>query len=512
MAIIYSYPRIYTVNEEQLLLISDNRTGKPTKNIGVGDLAAFITTDKQIQDFKLYNKSFCPSVTLTGNDLIMYSNGVWCKGSIGGGSYIEADYSVPGIISLDLSATGLGIPKSDYFLRGDNTWSPLSIPSNIVETFSSESGVFINVTNNVNASGNVTIGTVDLSATGLGSPTENYFLRGDNTWAEVSLDVNYESTLNPSLAIINDIGGFTAGTTVGDLLGTPLSSMWDTLLFPALPPVYKNPTISTTESFAGFAEIGETIVVPVTIQFVNKDSGGFDTGTMTLNRGGTPLGPLSVSTALFPPDILPQYGEPNPNNPQEKTTGTFTETFVFPTPTSGLTRVETYTGAASYLTGQELKNSLGQLSPPAIAAGTISNTATVRGYYPYFWGLTTSVWNNYATAVAEVVGRIQNPADPTVNKVVNNSSGQLNIAFNGTAGVDFMWFATPEAATTKTKWFETALNNGDIGGTDFADPNRNLFSSPDINAITTTLWGPVNYKIYVALKSSTTTTLQIKNN
>ena len=68
MAIIYSHPRTFSVNEEQLLLISDNRTGKPTKNISVGDLAAFITTDKQIQDFKLYGKSFCPSVTLTGND------------------------------------------------------------------------------------------------------------------------------------------------------------------------------------------------------------------------------------------------------------------------------------------------------------------------------------------------------------------------------------------------------------------------------------------------------------
>ena len=511
MAIIYSYPRTYSINEEQLLLISDNRTGKPTKNIGVGDLIDFIPTVIEIQDFKLYGKKFCSSVTLTGNDLIMYSNGVWCKGSISGGSYIEADYSVPGTISLDLSATGLGNPKSDYFLRGDNTWAPIVIPSGFVESFSSESGVFINVTTNVNATGNVTIGTVDLSATGLGSPSENYFLRGDNTWAEVSLDVNYDSTLNPSLAIINDIGGFKSGTTVADLLGTPLIEMWDTLLFPALPPNYSPPSISTTESFAGFAEIGETIVVPVTIAFLNRDSGGFDTGTMTLDRGGAPLGPLSVSTALFPPDIGDQYGEPNPNNPQTKTTGTFTETFTFPTPISGLTRVETYTGAASYLAGQELKNSLGQPEGPAIPAGTISSTATVRGYYPYFWGLTTSVWNNYATAVAEVVGRIQNPADPTVNKVVNNSTGQINIAFNGTAGVDFMWFATPEAATTKQSWFETALNNGAIGGTDFADPNRNLFSDPDVNAITTTLWGPVNYKIYVALKSSTTTTLQLKN-
>ncbi len=84
-----------------------------------------------------------------------------------------------------------------------------------------------------------------------------------------------------------------------------------------------------------------------------------------------------------------------------------------------------------------------------------------------------------------------------------------------------MFFATPSGSTTKTKWDDpnNPLNNGSIAGTSFTDPTRELFSapstqsitSPDQNAATDPLWTAINYKVYVALKSSDATTLRLKN-
>jgi hypothetical protein len=58
-----------------------------------------------------------------------------------------------------------------------------------VSDFSSTAGTFVTVTNNVSAEGSVSLGTVDLSATG--TPSVNTFLRGDNSWATVATEDNY---------------------------------------------------------------------------------------------------------------------------------------------------------------------------------------------------------------------------------------------------------------------------------------------------------------------------------
>ena len=70
-----------------------------------------------------------------------------------------------------------------------------TVPTNIVETIITTDGTFIDLTPDVATDGNVTI-TADLSATGLGTPTSDYFLRGDNTWATLVDNDNYVNSIS----------------------------------------------------------------------------------------------------------------------------------------------------------------------------------------------------------------------------------------------------------------------------------------------------------------------------
>ena len=69
---------------------------------------------------------------------------------------------------------------TDDFLRADGNWS--TPPGTGVTSFTNANGTFVSAgTVNTSATGGVTIGTIDLSATG--TPSGTKFLRGDNTWA-----------------------------------------------------------------------------------------------------------------------------------------------------------------------------------------------------------------------------------------------------------------------------------------------------------------------------------------
>ena len=72
------------------------------------------------------------------------------------------------------------------YYRNDSSWVPLTEDTVGVSTFTNTMGTFITGTNNAAATGAVSMGTLDLSAGGLGGSAaarELQFLRGDNTWA-----------------------------------------------------------------------------------------------------------------------------------------------------------------------------------------------------------------------------------------------------------------------------------------------------------------------------------------
>ena len=100
--------------------------------------------------------------------------------------------------------------KTIYFWNG-TSWVAMDGSSTGVTTFTNANGTFISATTvNTAATGAVTVGTLDLSATGTAGATT--FLRGDNTWATpTDTDTTYTlpttNGANPDLVLTASSGG-----------------------------------------------------------------------------------------------------------------------------------------------------------------------------------------------------------------------------------------------------------------------------------------------------------------
>ena len=102
------------------------------------------------------------------------------------GTYIDitnnsAATGAVGLGTVDLNAVDGTSDTNTRFLSKDNTWDVPSYTGAGVTAFTNTNGTFISAgTENAAATGAVTVGTIDLSATGTKDATT--FLRGDNTW------------------------------------------------------------------------------------------------------------------------------------------------------------------------------------------------------------------------------------------------------------------------------------------------------------------------------------------
>ena len=74
-----------------------------------------------------------------------------------------------------------------------------------VTDFTSTAGTFVNVTTNAAATGSVSVGTVDLSATGTADATT--FLRGDNTWSTSGDVTGPASSVDLSIPVFDGTSG-----------------------------------------------------------------------------------------------------------------------------------------------------------------------------------------------------------------------------------------------------------------------------------------------------------------
>ena len=173
--------------------------------------------------------------------------------------------------------------------------------------------------------------------------------------------------------------------------------------------------------------------------------------------------------------------------------------------------------AVYYCSGTQPYDSSGAAYCSPLSEGATSLcTRTITGIYPYYWGTLTcaaaaGVGRPTACCIKDGItgGTLTNG---TCNKVVSTSTGTINVTFGSTSS-DYLWFATPVASTTKTCWYETALNNGTIGGS--VTPGGNLFPDPDtVTGVDSfeACWSGQSYKIYISnYQSASSTNMELRN-
>ena len=285
-----------------------------------------------------------------------------------------------------------------------------------------------------------------------------------------------------SLATTEDV---TANLTVGSInsgdviaTGTTLTQFVKDLLITTYYPTFNAPSFSLTSNQASGQEIGTVINNTLTYNF---------------NRG-------SINGKLV-------WGIWQPATFQNYRAGAATNYVIDGSDewlgnTKSITgytllATQTYSGTVTYSTGSQATDSDGANYSTPLAGGTSTQSTTITALYPWFYG------------------KVAGGSKPTKNqalinswtKVVAGSSSTLSVTF--WSGInDWIWFAIPQASTSKTTWYIDVFNNWSIGWA------SNLFDSENIVSIDspTTLRNGVNYKIYVSnYQSQVVSTMQLRN-
>jgi hypothetical protein len=282
----------------------------------------------------------------------------------------------------------------------------------------------------------------------------------------------YSSSFSGSgVTTVDTVGGITYGTSINDLQGKTFSALFDDIFFPTINPT-ANPGSLVSTTSRTYEEIGATINVTVDSTFTqgtwtvigqsNRDYYGLPT-TYYYSSSTDVEFPYGINTSyIFSSYIV----TPETNN--------------FPT-------------AVSYSMGDQPVNSKGASYGSPISAGKLTDSdVSFTGIYPWFYGSSSAA--NFS--VSDIVTAIQSlysvsPSTNTVKSVTLSTSTITARYLNyQTSTPMWCWFAIPSTSTSKTKWYETAVSNGDIGGTG-TNP-FNAFSSQNINLYI----NGVSYKIY----------------
>lgn len=151
-----------------------------------------------------------------------------------------------------------------------------------------------NVALNANANGIVITYTDSTSTTlllGKATVTADGLMSKEDKAKLDSLDPtasgSYESSLDPTVATVEKLGGIDAGTTVAQLTGKSYDEIFDTLIFPTVNPTFTAPSASISlKSYQNVQEIGAN--APTAANF----NVSFNAGAITLagkkqnNRAG----------------------------------------------------------------------------------------------------------------------------------------------------------------------------------------------------------------------------------
>ena len=198
----------------------------------------------------------------------------WVKsGGAAGGVNVEGGSGVvdasKGLVFKDIDASGNLVFRS---ITGSGAAQISTIGDEIII------GLDASFSGEVNFGENIGDGDVSIYAVKQGDALQFRELKGgtnvtlsvsDNT---ITIDssgggATYQSTLDPATEAPEDVGGISAGTTVGDLLGSSFTEFVDDLLFPTVNPTFVNPNNSFNDNVNNLQEIGAVINIQFTASF-----------------------------------------------------------------------------------------------------------------------------------------------------------------------------------------------------------------------------------------------------
>jgi len=319
----------------------------------------------------------------------------------------------------------------------------------------------------------------------------------------------YNTALDGTLTMDRNIGGLSAGTAVSSLTGRTLVQLFDDILFPVANPTYTIPTITMTGPSTQTLEIGSTYLPTISVYGIKNDAGAFS--QLRVFRNGSSLFTDTTFTVSSTTAVPDQFTYPNPNNPNFRYTMTpsYYESYVIPPPVTGNLSTTTYNGDGNYASGSSKNNNKGIVdtrtpavrsvnAPQSASSNFPSTTYTVTGIYPYFWGKSDTLPT--AQSIADTISA------GTANKVLSSASGTISIPYNTLVTGEFIWVAYYSGYTTKTFWWVSNFDSGDIDGTFITTAVSQSVNSPE------SYWSGVNYKMHWSVNLTLQQTLEYRNN
>jgi hypothetical protein len=315
---------------------------------------------------------------------------------------------------------------------------------------------------------------------------------------QTNLSTLYNTLVNPASVSVQ-VGG-AAPNTAANWSQLTLVQVLDAILFPLRLPTYIIPTVTMTltPTPSVYYEIGAVVSIAATGVGNTWDGGAF--ASMSLLKSINSLSPSLTTYTSFTTTTLAafgtEFGFADPNSPNESyTPAQYTETLTIPAPIIGQSASTVlYQFTGSYGAGLPKLNSNGvadsrtasnTINSPQAAGSTSSSSVTFNGLYPIFWGVAATQLTPSQIASAIVGG--------TANKILLPASGTITVPYNN-GSAQYLWVAHLAVDTTKTKWFNTTLNTGNIG-----TPTDLFGAVATVNVNSpNSYWSGISFKTYVS--------------
>jgi len=288
----------------------------------------------------------------------------------------------------------------------------------------------------------------------------------------VIIDSQAGGTYDLASPSVIDVGGIPSGTT---LTGKTAFELWEELLVPTQYPTLTAPYVSTSLSVSGTYEVGTTIS---SLDVCSSYNAGCINPQYTATCDKRSCGVIGYC-----------YGSTGGQCDGYYVDGVTLHVETIPTYTISA-GTQTWCTSACRCAGVQPYDSKGTIySTPLTTGFTNVSQVSLTGIYAWFWGTHPSgTPPDISTA-----GCAQCLLNTYTCNCLGSSTGTINVN-NFAASGEFVWFAIPACAPTKTNWEDVTnpSNVGSIPGILMGTPQIQSVNSPDACGWT------CNYEFYVS--------------